>query len=113
MPLILVFVSGSGPYQHLWQQVQYYLAGEKLPTHLITPMINDHGKDVTPFVANKVPTIGNFIGGAVVITGINKLIISKNRITVRTKSPYTRRQRNAIYAKAYGGVTENPAGFFR
>ena len=52
-------------------------------------------------------TIGNFIGGAVVITGINKLIISKNRITVRTKSPYTRRQRNAIYAKAYGGVTEN------
>ena len=52
-------------------------------------------------------TIGNFIGGAVVITGLNKLIITKRRITVNATKTYTQRERNAIYAKAYGGVNEN------
>ena len=60
MPLVLVFLSGSGQYQHLWQQVQHYWAGEKLPPHFADGA----------FKANEVPTINNFIGDSGVLSGI-------------------------------------------
>jgi len=60
MPLVLVFVAGSGKYQHLWQQAQHYMAGERLPAHLADGS----------FGADRVPTINNFIGDGGVLTGI-------------------------------------------
>jgi OPT family oligopeptide transporter len=60
MPLILVFVSGTGKYQHLWQQAQHFVAAERLPAHFADGA----------FKANEVPSINNFIGDSGVLSAI-------------------------------------------
>ena len=57
---VMVFVAGTGKYQHLWQQVQFYLAGERLPAHFAS----GH------FKVDTVPTIGNFLGDKGVLSSI-------------------------------------------
>ncbi|MFH2009080.1 MAG: oligopeptide transporter, OPT family [bacterium] len=60
MPLVCVFAAGTGQYAHLWQQVQHYLAGAKLPAQHATGS----------FAANEVPNINNFLGDSGVLSGM-------------------------------------------